>query len=129
VHVANHGQEALSFLENSRLWHDKVETGVPLDVILMDLEMPVMDGLTAVKEIRTLQAEGKVVCHVPTLCLTANARSAQIDTAREAGMDSVVTKPFRIPDLVPEIERWCSTADLSFKSRKAEDHLPLPSGL
>ena len=129
VHVANHGQEALNFLEKSRFWHDKVDTGAPLDVILMDLEMPVMDGLTAVKRIRALQAEGKVVGHVPTLCLTANARSAQINTARDAGMDSVVTKPFRIRDLVPEIERWCSPADLNVKANKAENHLPLPSGL
>jgi CheY-like chemotaxis protein len=83
VYVANHGQEALNFLEKSRLWYDKVETGVPLDVILMDLEIPIMDGLTAVKKIRALEAEGKVVAHVPTLCLPANARSAQINTARD----------------------------------------------
>jgi CheY-like chemotaxis protein len=129
VHVANHGQEALNFLEKSRFWHDKAETGIPLDVILMDLEMPVMNGLTAVKNIRTLQMEGKVLGHVPTLCLTANARSAQIDTAREAGMDSVVTKPFRIPDLVPEIERWCSPGDMKSKATGAENHMLLPSGL
>jgi len=129
VHVANHGQEALNFLENSRFWYDKTESGVQLDVILMDLEMPVMDGLTAVKQIRLLQKEGKVVGHVPTLCLTANARSAQIDTARQAGMDSVVTKPFRIPDLVPEIERWCSPGDFNSKAAGTENHLPLPSGL
>ncbi|KAH7379750.1 putative histidine kinase M3YPp [Cadophora sp. MPI-SDFR-AT-0126] len=105
VSVANHGREALSFLEKSRFWKGLEVTGVELSIVLMDLEMPIMDGLTCVKTIRQLQREGSIVGHVPVIAITANARSEQISTAKEAGMDSVVTKPFRIPDLLPEMDR------------------------
>ncbi|KAL2357458.1 putative histidine kinase M3YPp [Cryomyces antarcticus] len=107
ISVANHGGEALAFLQGSRYWKD-TPSGQPLSVILMDLEMPVMDGLTCVRQIRALQREGSIVSHVPVIAVTANARSEQMASAREAGMDSVVTKPFRIPELMPEIERLMS---------------------
>lgn len=44
------------------------------------------DGLTAVKKIRDLEKEGKFKCHVPIIAVTANARSEQVQTARDAGM-------------------------------------------
>lgn len=121
VSVANHGLEALAFIETSRFWCDnnspqstnsstaslpsspgqkENNKGVKLDIILMDLEMPVMDGLTCVKRIRELQSEGRIQGHIPVIAVTANARSEQIAHAREEGMDSVVTKPFRIPELM-----------------------------
>ncbi|KAE8443515.1 hypothetical protein EG329_001755 [Mollisiaceae sp. DMI_Dod_QoI] len=105
ISVANHGKEALDYLSTSRFWKGLEKSGKELSVVLMDLEMPIMDGLTCVKEIRKLQAEGTIVGHIPVIAVTANARSEQIATAKEAGMDSVVTKPFRIPELLPEIER------------------------
>ncbi|KAH8669640.1 putative histidine kinase M3YPp [Tricladium varicosporioides] len=105
VSVANHGLEALEFLEKSRFWVGKQTNGEHLSIVLMDLEMPVMDGLTCVKKIRELQQEGKLIGHVPVIAVTANARSEQIATAKECGMDSVVTKPFRIPELLPVMER------------------------
>lgn len=67
-------------------------------------EMPVMDGLTCTKRIRQLEKEGSIVGHIPIIAVTANARDEQIQTAIEAGMDDVVSKPFRIPDLIPKIE-------------------------
>ncbi|CZR55813.1 related to sensory transduction histidine kinase [Phialocephala subalpina] len=105
VHVTNHGHEALSFFSTTRYWSGLQDTGIELSVVLMDLEMPVMDGLTCVCEIRKLQKEGMIKGHVPVIAVTANARSEQIAMAKEAGMDSVVTKPFRIPELLPEMER------------------------
>jgi CheY-like chemotaxis protein len=62
------------------------EDGLDLSVILMDLEMPVMDGLTCARKIRELQKSGQLVRHVPIIAVTANARMEQIDTALEAGM-------------------------------------------
>ncbi|KAK4543586.1 hypothetical protein LTR36_005481 [Oleoguttula mirabilis] len=100
VHVANHGGECLSFLEKSTF----CGASVPLSIILLDLEMPTMDGLTCIRHIRKRQAEGKINGHVPVIAITANARSEQISTAMEAGMDRVVTKPFRIPELVPQMQ-------------------------
>ncbi|KAL2061257.1 hypothetical protein VTL71DRAFT_7530 [Oculimacula yallundae] len=105
VSVANHGREALTYLEKSHFWKGLETIGTALSVVLMDLEMPIMDGLTCVKLIRQLQDEGKIIGHVPVIAVTANARSEQISTAKKSGMDSVVTKPFRIPDLLPEMDR------------------------
>jgi CheY-like chemotaxis protein len=105
VSVANHGGEALTFLETSTFWKGRETDGQELSVVLMDLEMPVMDGLTCVRKIRELQREGSIVRHIPVIAVTANARSEQIAIAKESGMDSVVTKPFRIPELLPEMER------------------------
>jgi CheY-like chemotaxis protein len=105
VSVANHGGEALEFLENTHFWAGKEANGVALSIVLMDLEMPVMDGITCVQKIRELQREGTISSHIPVIAVTANARSEQIANAKEHGMDSVVTKPFRIPELIPEIDR------------------------
>jgi CheY-like chemotaxis protein len=105
VSVANHGGEALAFLETTTFWKGHETDGKELSVVLMDLEMPVMDGLTCVRKIRELQQEGSIVRHIPVIAVTANARSEQIAIAKDSGMDSVVTKPFRIPELLPEMER------------------------
>ncbi|KXT06013.1 hypothetical protein AC579_846 [Pseudocercospora musae] len=99
VHVANHGLECLEFLDKTHF----CSADTPLSIILLDLEMPTMDGLTCIRHIRERQKNGKIVSHVPVIAVTANARSEQISTAIEAGMDQVVTKPFRIPELVPQM--------------------------
>lgn len=52
----------------------------------MDLEMPVMDGLTCTRRIRDLEREGTITRHVPIIAVTANTRVEQIETALEAGM-------------------------------------------
>ncbi|KAL9040919.1 MAG: hypothetical protein Q9180_001613 [Flavoplaca navasiana] len=104
VLVANHGGECLARLRESIFWQGHSEGALDLSVVLMDLEMPIMDGLTCAREIRRLQRTGEIVRHVPIIAITANARSEQIETALASGMDYVVSKPFRIPDLIPKIE-------------------------
>lgn len=84
--VANHGGEALSVLKKSHFWTGNEKTGLDLTVILMDLEMPVMDGLTCARKIRELEEDGTLVRHVPIIAVTANARLEQIETAIAAGM-------------------------------------------
>jgi CheY-like chemotaxis protein len=86
--LANHGGEALDFLKTSTFWSGQEKTGVELAVILMDLEMPVMDGLTCARTIRDFEADGTIVRHVPIIAVTANARLEQIETAISAGMVS-----------------------------------------
>ncbi|CAG8952915.1 hypothetical protein HYFRA_00007629 [Hymenoscyphus fraxineus] len=111
VHVANHGGEALDFLSKTRLWKENQtntnsETAnrpMDLSIILMDLEMPIMDGLAATRAIRDLEREGKVD-HVPIIAVTANARMEQMSVATEAGMDDVVPKPFQIPELMQKVD-------------------------
>ncbi|KAI7082112.1 histidine kinase [Hortaea werneckii] len=99
VHLANHGEECLAFLQKTTF----CESATRLDIVLLDLEMPTMDGLTCIRHIRQRQTEGSIQAHVPVIAVTANARSEQISVAIDAGMDSVVTKPFRIPELVPQM--------------------------
>ncbi|PVI06794.1 autoinducer 2 sensor kinase/phosphatase luxQ [Periconia macrospinosa] len=101
VDVANHGLEALDMLEK------KV-----FDVVLMDLEMPVLNGLAATKEIRkreveregllgqAMQVSNRGVDRLPIIAVTANVRQEQIDTAIAAGADRVMQKPFKAADLV-----------------------------
>jgi CheY-like chemotaxis protein len=92
VHVANHGEEALDFIKRSEYWHafetGYAEKGESLSVVLMDLEMPVMDGISCVKIIRELQGRGKIRGHVPVIAVTANARKDQIFKSLEAGVVS-----------------------------------------
>ena len=104
THVANHGGEALERLKESWFAADGKQDALALDVVLMDQEMPVMDGLTCTRKIRELEERGDFARHVPVIAVTANARVEQIQTARDAGMDDVVSKPFRIQELIPKMQ-------------------------
>ncbi|OTB04491.1 hypothetical protein M426DRAFT_58670 [Hypoxylon sp. CI-4A] len=103
--VANHGGEALEVLQQSRYWTGKEESGDDISVILMDLEMPVMDGMTCARKIRELEKNGTIVSHIPIIAVTAYARPEQIESAKAAGVDDVISKPFRMPELIPRIEQ------------------------
>ncbi|KAG7134651.1 Hybrid signal transduction histidine kinase K like protein [Verticillium longisporum] len=106
VAVANDGVEALAFLQQT---HWRKDGGTKLSVILMDLEMPNMDGLTCVGVIRKMQNDGTIRGHVPVIAVTANVRDEQVAAARRSGMDDVVSKPFRIPDLMKKVEALLGT--------------------
>ncbi|KAF2450469.1 hypothetical protein P171DRAFT_426839 [Karstenula rhodostoma CBS 690.94] len=104
TYVANHGGEAIEKLKQSRYWKGHGADAIDLGVVLMDKEMPVMDGLHCTSKIREFERQGLLHGHVPIIAVTANARSEQIATLLEAGMDDVVSKPFRIAELIPKIE-------------------------
>jgi signal transduction histidine kinase/ActR/RegA family two-component response regulator len=76
----------------------------PWDVILMDIQMPVMDGVTATREIRTFEAAGNLQ-RTPIIAVTANAMTHQIMAYEAAGMDMVVPKPLDAAKLFEAIER------------------------
>jgi signal transduction histidine kinase/DNA-binding response OmpR family regulator/HPt (histidine-containing phosphotransfer) domain-containing protein len=92
VSVASDGASALEWL---RANPDKV------DVILMDVQMPVMDGHEATAILRTIPE----LAHLPVIALTAGAYKAQQDLAREAGMNDFVAKPFNVDELMAAITR------------------------
>ncbi|GAB0135425.1 hypothetical protein EsDP_00003764 [Epichloe bromicola] len=104
TYTANHGQEALDFLERSRFWAGGGSDGFDISVILMDVEMPVMDGLTCARRIRELERQGTIIKHIPIIAVTAYARPEQVKKAQDAGMDEVMPKPFRMADLIPKIK-------------------------
>jgi CheY-like chemotaxis protein len=119
VYIANHGVEALELIRESDLWHENVgvedsrQRGIAkevkhLDIILMDWEMPIMDGLACSREIRSLQKAGKVVRHVEIVGTTANARDEQVRIAVASGIDSVISKPFMVSDLLERMRERLS---------------------
>lgn len=114
VSTADNGIFALEHLKTTDLYKGGT---TPLSVILMDLEMPEMDGLTCVGMIRKWEAEGLIRKHVPVIAVTANVRGEQIATARESGMDDVVSKPFRIPELLSKVHVLLNRLALAEKVR------------
>jgi CheY-like chemotaxis protein len=92
--IANNGREVLSILQ-----------GASFDLILMDLEMPEMDGIEATIAIREL--EKRTGAHVPIVALTAHALDAYKTRCLDAGMDGYVAKPLRVKQLVETIEGLC----------------------
>ncbi|OQN96017.1 hypothetical protein B0A48_18008 [Cryoendolithus antarcticus] len=105
IYVASNGIEALAFLATTSCWKDNADSPIQLSVITMDIEMPIMDGVTCTREIRAAEAIGDIVRHVPIIAVSANARHEQINFAIECGMDDAISKPFRITELIPKIER------------------------
>ena len=71
------------------------------DAILMDVQMPVMDGLTATRELRRFPG----LAQLPVIAMTANAMGKDRDACLEAGMNDYVSKPFELAELVATIER------------------------
>lgn len=106
--IASHGEEALSVLKESTWWHEPTVECFNLSIVLCDLEMPVMDGLTCVRTIREWQQHKLLESDIPVVALTGNARMEQIRAAKEAGFDDVVSKPYSMQALVSLIERMTS---------------------
>src|SRR5690606_15326371 len=79
------------------------------DLVLMDVHMPVMDGLTATREIRRMQAQGER--RIPILALTANVQADQVKRCLEAGMDGHLAKPIQIAELAAALSRWLNEAE------------------
>ena len=72
------------------------------DLVLMDMQMPVMDGLTATRAIRTLETE-QGLSRTPVIMLTANAMAEHVEAGRLAGADSHLTKPVTLASLFDAI--------------------------
>ncbi len=83
VTVVNDGAEAIEALENAAF-----------DVVLMDVQMPVMDGFAATQAIRKKEAETGT--HIPIIAMTAHAMKGDRERCLEAGMDEYVAKPIRV---------------------------------
>jgi CheY-like chemotaxis protein/HPt (histidine-containing phosphotransfer) domain-containing protein len=96
--VAN-GAEAIGALES-----------IPYDLVLMDMRMPVMDGIEAARQIR--DPRSKVLNHdIPIIALTANAMRSDRDGCLAAGMNDFVPKPIMMGALRDALSRWLRTGD------------------
>ncbi len=97
VHTANDGREAV----------EKTAAGAPgastaYDVVLMDLQMPRLDGLAATREIRALPQVGQV----PVIAMTANAFEHSRAACMAAGMNDFLAKPIDVWQLADALRRW-----------------------
>jgi CheY-like chemotaxis protein/anti-sigma regulatory factor (Ser/Thr protein kinase) len=90
--IVGNGAEALA------AWREH-----PWDVILMDVQMPVMDGPTATRRIRAEEAQSGRP-RTPIVALTANAMSHQLDEYHAAGMDGLIAKPIRVEELFATLQ-------------------------
>jgi len=106
VQTAHHGQHALDIMQSRSF-----------DAILMDCEMPVMDGFSATRALRAREPAGG---HIPIIALTADVTSAGRAACLAAGMDDHLAKPFRREALHGILARWLS-------KRKPESVMPGPA--
>ena len=95
VAVADHGGEALKLLESETF-----------DVVLMDCQMPIMDGFATTRAIRGMTS---VVAEIPIIALTANAMEGDRERCIEAGMDDYLAKPVRPDILERTLSTWCKS--------------------
>lgn len=108
------GQDALLAVQNT-----------PYDVVLMDLHMPVMDGLTATRQIRQLIPDHQQPIIV---ALTANAMKEDRDICLQAGMNEYISKPFSVNDLIKVLQRAYHTKQNHHSTPPLRDtSAPLPS--
>ena len=96
--VAGNGLEALQALET-----------IPYDLVLMDMQMPELDGLGATRQIRNAQSR-VLDPRVPVVAMTANAMQGDREECLAAGMDDYVSKPVEVGALVAALEKWLKPA-------------------
>lgn len=76
------------------------------DLVFLDVNMPVMNGLAAAARIRNSEVGSDR--HLPIIALTASAHASEQAAALAAGMDAVLHKPFRLDDLAALLQKWCT---------------------
>jgi|GEM_PF-999479 len=109
VHIANNGQEAVDLVQSEEF-----------DIILMDLQMPVLDGYKATEKIRSLGNHDQL----PIVAMTADAMTGVRDKVIEVGMNDYITKPIETDKLWQSLVQWVKpgTRDLP------EGFVPVDSG-
>lgn len=115
VTVANNGLEAV-----------ELATQMPFDCVLMDCQMPVLDGYEATRRIR-VHSE---LTALPILAMTANAMAGDIEKALQSGMNDQITKPVHVKDLYAVMARWITPKQrLSVPAipKQVVSHIPLPA--
>jgi two-component system sensor histidine kinase/response regulator len=97
ITIVGNGRDALNELNSERKY----------DIVLMDCQMPIMDGYNAARAIRQLEAR-RLLPHIPIIAVTAHALPGEREKVLEAGMDDYMTKPLDVGELQDRIERWLS---------------------
>ena len=95
--AADHGLKAITLLDQAD------ENNQPIDLILMDCQMPVMDGFEATRSIRN---SNKRYADIPIIAVTANALSSDRERCIRAGMSDYLSKPFQLDDIRSKLQTW-----------------------
>jgi CheY-like chemotaxis protein len=93
--VVGNGLEALA----------RLPAGHDFDVVLMDCQMPEMDGYEATRQLRAREAPGGR--RLPVIALTANAMAGDRELCLATGMDDFISKPFQLAELEQALDKWC----------------------
>ena len=106
---------AVTMLEQVKLKVEHVTTGTAVlervkkknyDLILMDINMPEMDGYSATEQIRQWEVEGIIRQHMPIIAMTANALSGDEERCLDSGMDDYLAKPVKQDELLRVVKQW-----------------------
>jgi PAS domain S-box-containing protein len=119
VDEAVDGEEALAMVQQQQY-----------DCVLMDIQMPVMDGLEAARRIRALagQPDGERFASLPIIAMTALAMARDAEESQAAGMNDHVTKPVEPERLFSCLSKWLPAAATNAFSEKATSHsAPMPT--
>lgn len=114
VVTVSNGEEALTIIQKQNF-----------DLVLMDCQMPVMDGFEASRQIQFLKEQGILPKNLPVIALTANAMKGDRKRCIEAGMDDYLTKPVRKNELKDKIVSWIRHGGISMNhtTLPVQDHL------
>ena len=111
--------------EDGRIALDKVrDAAEPWDIVLMDMQMPVMDGVTSTEEIRKF----KTAAQLPIVAMTANAMQRDRDRCLAAGMQDFVTKPIEPAELWRALLKWVAVREGLGAQARAPVTAPAPAG-
>ncbi|EIJ36286.1 response regulator [Thiothrix nivea] len=113
---------AITMLEKLNLPVDHVSTGKqalkairtrPYRLVLMDINMPEMDGYTATRYIRKWEREGIIPQHTPVIAMTANALQGDRERCIKMGMDNYLPKPVKQDELLKLVRHWLEQPDIT----------------
>ncbi len=100
--IVDNGRKAVEVLTE----HSLDNLHKPFDLVLMDCQMPEMDGFEATQNIRQWESRQKIVQRIPIIALTANAMEGDRERCLESGMDDYMTKPFNLDQLGALLHQW-----------------------
>ncbi len=91
IHAVKNGQQVLDILETESF-----------DIILLDINMPVMDGMECAKAIRA--SKNEAISSIPLIAITGNARNYSMEDFKEAGFNDMLAKPLNFDALVAQVK-------------------------
>ncbi len=97
--------------ENGKIAFEKYLTG-EFNLILMDIQMPIMNGIESTKNIRNHESNAGIIASIPIIAVTTFTKSSDKKNCFAAGMNEVLGKPYKTEDLLKSISRFISIIEI-----------------